>query len=144
MPHIFYGDRFYCFHKEVVGMLRRYELTGWQYAWISDLLPHDDHPHGGRPWAEHRKYLNGIFWILHTGAQWRELPTRYGKWNSVYCRFKRWRQDGTIAKILKRLQIVLDENGFIDNQLWCIDGSNVRASKSAAGAGKVGEKKRAS
>jgi transposase len=124
-------------------MTRRYELTSSQYDLIKDLLPHDDHPEGGHPWEDHRRYLNGMFWVLHAGAQWREMPSRYGKWNSVYCRFRRWQKNGTIDKILRRLQLVLDENGFIDNTLWCIDGTNIRASRSAAGASNEVKKKRA-
>lgn len=124
-------------------MSRRYELTEQQFNLIRDLLPQNDHPNGGHPWEDHHRYLNGMFWILHSGAQWREMPERYGKWNSVYCRFRRWQKDGTIKKILTRLQLVLDENGLIDDQLWCIDGSVIRASRSAAGAHPTEEKKRA-
>ena len=71
-----------------------------------------------------------------TGAPWRDLPERYGKWGSVYHRFNRWKKDGTIERILKALRIRLDKNGYIDWDLWCVDGSNVRASRAAAGASK--------
>ncbi len=113
--------------------MRRYELTDERYNLIADLLP----PNGrrGGQWNEHRTVLDGIFWILHTGAQWREMPDRYGKWQSVYDRFNRWRKDGTLDKLLNRLQVRLDEAGRIDWDLWCIDGTNIRASRSAAGAG---------
>ena len=112
--------------------MRRYELTEEQYDLIGDLLPCNG-KRGGQ-WNDHRATLNGIFWILHTGAQWREMPERYGKWQSVYDRFVRWRRDGTLDAILHRLQMRLDEAGRIDWDLWCIDGTNVRASRSAAGA----------
>ena len=111
--------------------MRRYELTDEQYELICDLLPSSGRR--GRQWNDHRVTLNGIFWILHSGAQWREMPERYGKWKSVYDRFVRWRRDGTIEKILRRLQMRLDKEGRIDWDLWCIDGTNVRASRSAAG-----------
>ena len=114
--------------------MRRYELTDEQYVLISDLLPLNGR-RGGQ-WNDHRTTLNGIFWILHSGAQWREMPERYGKWKSVYHRFNRWRRDGTIDRMLGRLQMKLDKEGRIDWDLWCIDGTNVRASRSAAGAGK--------
>jgi transposase len=114
-------------------MSRRYELTDEQYELIRDLLPGNGHR--GRQWKDHRTTLNGIFWILHAGAQWREMPERYGKWKSVYDRFNRWRRDGTIDRMLQRLQMKLDQDGRIDWDLWCIDGTNVRASRSAAGAG---------
>jgi transposase len=112
--------------------MRRYELTDEQYELIGDLLPVNGQ-RGGQ-WNEHRSTLNGMMWILHSGAQWREMPDRYGKWKSVYHRFSRWREDGTLAAMLKRLQMRLDERGLIDWDLWCIDGTNVRASRSAAGA----------
>lgn len=113
-------------------MSRRYELTDEQYESICDLLPGNGHR--GRQWNDHRTTLNGIFWILHSGAQWREMPERYGKWKSVYDRFNRYRKNGTIDRILQRLQMKLDKDGRIDWELWCIDGTNVRASRSAAGA----------
>ena len=115
--------------------MRRYELTDEQFEMIVDLLP----AHGGRggQWNDHRVTLNGMFWILHSGAQWREMPERYGKWKSVYDRYSRWRRDGTVDRILHRLQMRLDKDGRIDWDLWCIDGTNVRASRSAAGAQKA-------
>lgn len=113
--------------------MRRYELTDEQFESISDLMPGNGR-RGGQ-WNDHRTVLNGIFWILHSGAQWREMPERYGKWQSVYDRFNRWRKDGTIDRILQRLQMRLDQEGRIDWDLWCIDGTHVRASRSAAGAG---------
>jgi transposase len=112
--------------------MRRYELTDEQYELIGDLLPRNG-KRGGQ-WNDHRTTLNGMFWILHSGAQWREMPERYGRWQSVYDRFNRWRKDGTVDGILQRLQMRLDKEGRIDWDLWCIDGTNVRASRSAAGA----------
>ena len=115
--------------------MRRYELTDEQFELICDLLPLNG-KRGGQ-WKDHRTTLNGIFWILHAGAQWREMPERYGKWQSIYDRFNRWRKDGTIDRMLQRLQMKLDKDGRIDWDLWCIDGTNVRASRSAAGAGEI-------
>jgi len=115
--------------------MRRYELTDEQFELIADLLPSNG-KRGGQ-WNDHRTTLNGIFWILHAGAQWREMPERYGNWKSVYDRFARYRRDGTIDRILQRLQMRLDADGRIDWDLWCIDGTNVRASRSAAGAGET-------
>lgn len=113
--------------------MRRYELTDEQFEFIGDLLPRGK-KRGGQ-WNDHRTTLNGMFWILHAGAQWREMPERYGNWKSVYHRFNRYRREGTLDRILQRLQMRLDKNGYIDWDLWCIDGTNVRASRSAAGAG---------
>ena len=117
-------------------MTRRYELRDAQWEQIKDLLPPSSGK--GRPWTEHRKVINGLFWILNSGAPWRDLPERYGAWETVYYRFYRWQQDGTFDAILERLQVALDEHGYIDWELWCVDGSSIRAHKSAAGAGKKG------
>lgn len=114
--------------------VRRYELTDEQFALVSDLLPGNGR-RGGQ-WKDHRTVLNGIFWILHTGAQWRELPERYGNWKTVYDRFRRWQRDGTLERMLDRLQMRLDADGRIDFDLWCVDATPIRASRSAAGGGK--------
>ena len=82
-----------------------------------------------------------------TGAQWRELPGRYGPWKTVYGRFRRWTGEGLFDRILHALQLRLDEEGRIDPDLWLIDasrqgllhGTSVRASRSAAG-GKEGSR----
>lgn len=72
-------------------------------------------------------------------AQWRELPGRYGPWKSVYGRFRRWQGVGLFDRILERLQVRLDKEGRIDWDLFCVDGTSIRASRSAAGADKKGE-----
>ncbi len=80
--------------------------------------------------------LDGIFWILATGAPWRDLPDRFGPWKTVYGYFSRWRKAGVFKKVINALQIKLDEQGLIDWELWCVDGASVRASRAAAGADK--------
>jgi transposase len=80
--------------------------------------------------------LNGILWILGTGAPWRDLPERFGPWQTVHRYFSQWRSAGVFARIIDALQIKLDEQGLIDWELWCVDGANVRASRAAAGADK--------
>ena len=80
--------------------------------------------------------LNGILWILRTGSPWRDLPERFGPWQTVYDHFAKWRALGAYDRILEALHIRLDADGEIDWDLWCIDGSSVRASRAAAGASK--------
>ena len=94
----------------------------------------------GRPLSDHRPIVNGILWILHTGAPWRDLPERYGPWQTVFTRFNGWRRDGTWVRIVTSLLDELDDKGRIDHDLWCIDGSVIRASRAAAGGGKKGER----
>lgn len=117
--------------------MRRYEVTDAGWEQIRDLFPvREGGP--GRPARDARQMFNGVFWILWSGAPWRDVPPRYGPWETVYCRFRKWQEDGTLDRILERLQLRLDESGYIDWDVWCIDGSSVRAAKAAAGAGKRG------
>ena len=117
--------------------MRRYEISEPQWTRIAPLLPHRTH-HGqaGHPFNDLRPIVNGILWILHTGAPWRDLPERYGPWETVFRCFNRWRADGTWGRIVTSLLDELDDQGQIDHDLWCIDGSVIRASKAAAGAKK--------
>jgi transposase len=117
--------------------MARYELTDDEWELLKGLFP--SQKRGGK-WNDHRVTLNGMLWILRSGAPWRDLPDRYGKWKSVYHRFNRWRREGLFDRILKALQIRLNKQGKIDWDLWLVDGSNVRASRAAAGARKKGVK----
>jgi transposase len=114
--------------------MRRYELTDAQWGLIEDLFPEQT---TGRPRLSDRRVLNGILWILCSGAAWRDLPRRYGKWQTVYSRFRRWQESSLFDRILERLQIELDERGLIDYATWMIDSTSVRASRAAAGAPKT-------
>ena len=117
--------------------MRRYELTEAQWACIAPLFPGvDGERPPGRPWHGHRQIVHGILWHLHTGAPWRDLPERYGPWQTVYDRFNGWRQDGTWATILDVLLLRLDQAGLIDRDLWLVDASIIRACRAAAGAKK--------
>jgi transposase len=119
--------------------MRRYELSDQQWARIAPLFP--QRAEAGRPPSDHRPIFNGILWILHTGAPWRDLPERYGPWQTVFYRFNGWRRDGTWVRIVTSLLDELDDKGQIDHDLWCIDGSVIRASRAAAGGGKKGEQR---
>jgi len=115
--------------------MKRHELTDEQWSLIEPFVP-PSVARTGRPPRDRRTVLNGIFWILHTGAPWRDLPERFGPWQTVYHHFAKWRREGIFAEIVDALQIRLDDRGLIDWDLWCIDGANVRAARAAAGAGK--------
>src|SRR6516225_12317720 len=76
-------------------MQRRYELNPQLWELIEPLLPHPTHHGGpGRPWHDHYTIINGILWMLHSGAPWRDLPQRYGPWQTVSDRFH-WPASGT-------------------------------------------------
>lgn len=113
-------------------MPKRHELTDRQYERIKHLLP--ENGRRGGQWNDHRMMLNGMLWRLRTGVPWRDLPERYGPWQSVYDRFNRWSNDGTLLGIAEALLVELDHDGLIDWDLWHIDGSSIRASRAAAGA----------
>lgn len=115
--------------------MRRYELTDEQWTVIEPLLPKAA---TGRPLNVPRQMLNAMFWVLRSGAPWRDLPERFGPWQTVYHHFNSWRRRGVFGQILAALQVRLDAEGRIDWDLWCVDGTMVRASRSAAGAGKKG------
>lgn len=116
-------------------MAHRHEVSDEQWEIVGPLITAKP-AETGRPRRDGREMLNGVLWILRTGAPWRDLPERYGPWQSVYEYFTTWRADGTFDRVLEALQIRLDREGKIDWDLFCIDGTNVRASRAAAGASK--------
>ena len=115
--------------------MKRHELTDEQWALVDPMVP-ESTAKTGRPPKDRRLMLNGIFWSLNTGAPWRDLPDRFGPWQTVYGHFSKWRREGVFAKVIETLQVKLDERGLIDWDLWCVDGASVRAARAAAGADK--------
>lgn len=118
-------------------MAGRYELYEQQWQLIKDIVSPSQTM--GRPRRDDRQMLNGIFWVLCSGAKWRDLPERYGPWSTVYARFRQWRDDGTFEAVLSRLQLQLREDGLIDLETWMIDSTAVRATRASAGGGKKGD-----
>lgn len=116
-------------------MIQRHCVTDDQWILIEDLVQAEPKA-TGRPPEDRRNILNGIFWILRTGAAWRDLPERFGKWKTVYHYFNQWSRDGTFDAILRRLQSAMVDVREIDEDLWCVDGTIVRAARCAAGAKK--------
>jgi transposase len=114
---------------------RRGELTNDQWQRLQPLLPAQK-PAVGRPSLDHRTVVNGILWILRTGAPWRDLPERYGKWATVSGRFYAWQKAGLWQRILVSLQQQADARGQLNWEIHHVDGSVIRAHQHAAGAKK--------
>jgi len=88
----------------------------------------------GRPPANPRDVLDGCFWILQAGAPWRDLPRDFGSKSCVWEHFDRWNSDGTLRKVERRLRDYVE----VDPELWCVDGTSVRAARCSGGGGKKG------
>jgi Transposase and inactivated derivatives len=111
--------------------LKRHDLTDEEWARLEPLLPVGGRQ--GRPWADHRTVINGVFFRVRTGDPWRDLPSLYGPWKTVYNRHRRWSGDGTWEEILEALQTGCDQDEGPD---WAaaIDSTVIRAHQHAAGA----------
>lgn len=112
--------------------MRRYELTNEEWERIKDLLPPERTGKKGRPCMDNRKMLNGMLWIARSGAQWRELPSHYGKWSGVYTRFRKWRDDGVLEAVFRALSADSDMENL------GIDSTSIKVHQSANG-GKKGQ-----
>ena len=110
----------------------RHRLTDEQWELIADLFPKPKRM--GRRRSDPRQMIDGIFWSLNTGAQWRDMPAALGPKSTVWDHFDLWNANGTLVSILDRLRGRVQ----IDEDLWCIDGTIVRAARCAAGGGKKG------
>ena len=109
-----------------------YRLSDDQWAKVKDLLPGNGR-RGGQ-WKDHRLMIDGILWALSDGGRWCSLPDRFGPWKTAYDRFRKWCRNGLWDRLLLHLQAKKMHPGEIDWDLFCIDGSAVRAHQSAAGA----------
>jgi transposase len=114
---------------------RRHELTDEQWERLEPLLP-PQKPHTGRPSKDHRTVINGILWIMRTGAPWEDLPERYGSYKTVSSRFYRWREAGIWDQILAEVQKDANSRGEVQWEIHFVDSSIVRAHQHAAGAKK--------
>jgi transposase len=105
--------------------MRRHEIADEPWERIKDFLPGQ----AGDPGVtakDNRLFVNAVLWLAKTGAPWRDLPTRFGPWGSVWKRFTRWAQKGVWKRVFETLQDP-DLEGMI------IDSTVVRAHQHAAG-----------
>lgn len=121
--------------------MARGDLTDRQWERISPRLPIDYYykrkkwrRKPGRAWGDHRRVINGILWVLRTGAPWEDLPERYGPHQTCFDRFARWKRDGTWDEILAALQTEAADEEEIVWENCALDGSYVRAHQHSAGA----------
>ncbi len=106
--------------------MSRYELTPEQWERVKDLLP-QPHKGKGRPAKDNRIMLNGMMWIARSGAQWRELPEKYGPWQTVYSKYRKWVDEGVLENVFKALSKDADMENL------SIDSTSVRVHQSANG-----------
>jgi transposase len=116
----------------LVGMKRK-ELTNTQWKRLQPLLA-PQKPHTGRPALDHRRILNGIVWMLRTGAPWRDVPKRSGCWSTVARRCYRWQKAGLWQRLFEAVQQQADAEGKINWDMHAVDGTIVRAHQHAAGS----------
>lgn len=104
---------------------KRYELSQVQWERIAVLLP-GKAGDPGRTASDNRLFVNGVLWVLRSGAHWCDLPERYGKWKTAHKRFSRWSKTGVWDRVFADL--IKDR----DNQYLMIDSTLVRAHQQAA------------
>ena len=106
---------------------RRHDIS--DHIWVL-LEPHLPGRQGawGRVAEDNRRFINGVFWILRTGAPWRDLPPDYGDWTNTHRRFCRWRDKGIWEKLLEQLVNAPDFEWLM------IDASHIKVHPDAAGA----------
>lgn len=109
------------------------DLTDTQWERLEPLLPPISRM--GRPPRDRRQVFDGIWWRARTGSPWRDVPERYGPWETAYTVFRRWQIDGTWPRILKKLQVKADADGIIEWEV-SVDSTVCRAHQHAAGARK--------
>ena len=109
---------------------RRYEISDGERERIEGLIPKREAGTRGRPPKENRKMLNGILWVTRSGAAWRDLPERYGPWETVYKRFAKWQEDEVVLRIFIELSVEADL------QDMSMDSSVVKVHQSGTGAKK--------
>ena len=121
--------------------MNRGDLSNEQWERLQPFLP-PEKPTTGRPALSHRQVLNGILWVLRTGAPWRDLPERYGKWPTVYSRFRRWQQAGLWKRLLNQVQSLVERQGELDWDVHFVDSTIVSAHQHAAGAKKAAQRRK--
>ena len=111
----------------MAGEQQRHDISDSAWEKLKPYTIGEKGTRGGNA-RDTRQFINGVFWILRTGAPWRDLPETYGNWKNVHRRFCRWRDKGIWEKILEAL---VDDTDF---EWLMIDASHVKVHPDAAGA----------
>lgn len=119
--------------------MARFEPNDQQWQQIEPLLPPEHSGKRGRPYRPHRPVVNGILWILTTGARWVDLPVHYGPWQTAYDRFVRWRKSGVWDRVLASLQAYYDETGRLEWHFGAGDSTIIPVHPIAVTRGHVAE-----
>ncbi|MFD4043811.1 IS5 family transposase [Streptomyces sp. NPDC058605] len=115
------------------GVIRRHELTNQEWELLAPLIPRAA---TGSPRVSDRQIINGMVYKIRTGISWRDLPERYGPWQTLYTRFRRYALAGMFTRALQQIQARADAAGDID-WLVQIDSTIVRAHQHAAATGRT-------
>jgi transposase len=108
------------------------DLTDAQWAVLEPLFRPKRRADGrGRPWQDTRAVLNGVFWVLRTGAPWHDLPSRYPSYQTCHRRFQHWQRSGLLTRLLQKLAEDLRDRGKLDLSESFIDASFSGAKKGA-------------
>ena len=109
-------------------------LSDEQWSKIEPLLP--NLCSRGRPWADNRRVLEGILWVLKTGARWRDLPKEYPSASTCWRRLRQWEEQDVWLKIWRQFLSELDQRGKLDWSESFLDGSFAPAKKGASASAK--------
>src|SRR5664280_1747180 len=113
-----------------VPMAGRWELTEEQWEMVEPVLrPERRSDNRGRPWHDTRAVLNGVLWVLGTGAQWRELPEKYPPFQTCHRRFQQWVRSGKLEEALRLLAARLHEQGKLNLEEAFVDATFASAKK---------------
>jgi transposase len=118
------------------------DLTAAQWEKLKPLLAPKRRSDGrGRPWRDTQAVLNGVLWVLRTGAPWHDLPDRYPPYQTCHRRFQQWQRDGTLDLLLHALAEDLRARGKLDLSETFIDASFSSAKKGALLSARLAEEK---
>jgi len=106
------------------------DLIDAQWAVLEPTFRPGRRPDGrGRPWTDPRAVMNGVLWVLRTGAPWHDLPSRYPPYQTCHRRFQLWQRSGRLDRLLQRLAEDLRDRGKIDLSEAFVDATFASAKK---------------